>query len=186
MPREIIVDWTGPGAGGKLSVLYFDDAVAVATQRTSISTMLTSISDRLDNAVAWTVRTVGRELANASGALTGEWTESTARTGTGTLAGQAIPDASQALMRWNTGAVVGGRFLKGRTFIPGIEVGQITDGNLSALCISDFNLACGTFAGDANGFSIWNRPVNGGGGQLHPVVSGTVWNELAVLRRRRG
>lgn len=186
MVREILVDWGGPGSGGKLSVLYFDTAFAIDDQRAAIGAMLGAVDTFLDNAVTWSVRQSGREMATATGALTGEWTDSGTVSGTGASVGQATADSTQALLRWTTGVVVSGRFLKGRTFIPGLESNSFTDGNLNSTVQSGMNSAAiGMVTADV-GFSIWHRPVGGSGGVLHPVVSGSVWAEGAVLRRRRG
>lgn len=184
---EILTDWTTPSGGGKVSVMYFDTSThPPEAQRDSLQAMWTAIADRLDNAVSWNIRTVGRLLDAASGTLTGEWSDPRAKIGTGTSIGQAMPDAAQGLIRWNTGDVVAGRFLKGRTFIPGIETNQVTDGNLSSACQADLLAAATAFITATPSFAVWHRPTNGAGGSVHPVATAGVWAELAVLRRRRG
>lgn len=185
--NEIITEWTTPSGGGKLSVMYFLGSAATdEAQRAALGTLWGAIDARLDNAVTWSVRTTGRTIESTTGALTGEWTDPTDQSGVGGLVGQATADATQALIRWSTGVVVGGRFLKGRTNVPGLESNGFTDGNLSAPTQTAFNNAITTFIAADVGFGVWHRPVGGAGGQLVTVNSGSVWPEAAVLRRRRG
>lgn len=185
MPREILVDWTTDAGGGQLSVFHFDSTGPVATQRTDLNTFLGSVDDILDSGTTWTIRTTGRELDDATGALTGIWSETTPYTGTGGTVGNQAPDAAQALVRWDTGVIVSGRVLKGRTFLPGVGSAQIVQGNLQASAVATLVAAAGVLAAAGSQLSIWHRPVGGAGGVRADVVAGSAWNEVAVLRRRR-
>lgn len=185
--NEILTEWTTPSGGGKLSVMYFLGSSATdEAQRAALGALWGAIDAQLDNAVSWRVQTTGRQIESTSGALLGEWSDPTAQTGTGALIGQATADAVQALIRWGTGTVVGGRFLKGRTNVPGLEANGFTDGNLSNTVQTAFNNAIATFIAANVGFGIWHRPNGAVAGSHHIVDSGSVWPEAAVLRRRRG
>lgn len=185
--NEILTEWTTPSGGGKLSVMYFEAAAATdEAQRAALGVLWGAVDAQLDNAVSWRVRTTGRQVESTTGALVGEWTDPTTQTGTGALVGQATADAVQALIRWNTGVVVAGRFLKGRTNVPGVESNGFTDGNFSSTVQTAFNNAVATFIAAGVGFGVWHRPGTAGAGSLHEVQSGSLWPEAAVLRRRRG
>lgn len=186
MVREILTDWNTPAGGGRVSVMYFDDTVSVVSQRAALATLWTTLEPRLGSTVTWTIRTEGRNLHTGNGQLLGQWEDTTSRTGTGNdAASTVIPDASQVLFRWRTGIVVKGRFLQGRTYVPGMTAASLTSGNVSAAARNEWNTAINTFLGANVGLEVWHRPVNQSGGTTGFVLTGSVWSELAVLRRRR-
>lgn len=186
MPREILVDWTTPAGGGFRTVLFFGLGNPVADQRADIGTLLGTIDNLLDSNTLWTVETSGRELDDATGSLTGVWSDSIATNGAGMLAGQCVPDAAQVLLRWTTDTIVNGRFVKGHSFIPGLSTANILEGNLAAATVTTIQGAVNAFVADANAFGVWHRPVGGAGGVFVECDTGSVWPEFAVLRRRRG
>lgn len=185
MPREILVDWTTPAGGGYRSVYMFGMVSDVEDQRIALGNMLESIDGYLSSSTTWTIETSGRELSDSTGTLTGTWGESTPQTGTGGVSAYAISDASQALLRWDTGHIVGGRYLKGRTYIPGVAIDQVVDGNLQAATAAAFASAAQQLINDAVQMGVWKRPTSGTGGVWWAADTGTCWNEFAVLRRRR-
>lgn len=184
--REIVTDWVIGSGGGKVSVMYFDDSISVATQRTALETFWIGVQARLSNETQWAIRTSGRELNAATGTLTGEWSETTGKLGAGTVAGEAVPDSSQVLVRWITGVVVDGRFLRGRTFVPGVARETVTNGNVSNVVVGEYTAEANVLAQAGVGLQVWHRPTSGSGGVAHNVSGATVWTEFAVLRERRG
>jgi len=186
MPREILVDWTTPSGSGKRSVFMFNTTSTAAAQRFSLSLFLGAIDAALSNQVTWTIETSGRVMDFATGTLTSLWTADVPYSGTGGTAGEPVADATQALVRWNTGEVVNGRILKGRTFIPGLAVGNLDDGNLGSALQALWQGYAQQLIDDEVGLSVWHRPVASSGGLLFNAAAASVWEELAVLRRRRG
>lgn len=185
MPREILTEWTTPSGSDHRTVMYFDLTGAVASQRAALKAFYDTIKSQLDNAVTWTIQTSGRELDDTTGTLTGVWSESTASTGVGVVNGEPVADATQVVMQWRTGLIVNGRFLKGRSYIPGLSSTHLSNGNVSSTVISAWTAAGTTLEGVANGLQVWHRPVAGSGGVASNVLSAAVWPELGVLRRRR-
>lgn len=186
MPREILVDWETASGSGKVSVFHFLTATDVATQRAALATFLGAVDATMDNSVNWSIRTAGREMLDASGALTGAWVEPTAYTGTGAITTEPLADATQALVRWITDHIVGSRFLQGRTFLPGIAVGGTAGGDLGGSTRTAIQSAADTLVAAAVQLAVWHRPVAGAGGVAWAVDSAIVNTEFAVLRRRRG
>lgn len=186
MVREILTTWRTDAGSQFKTVMFFSEAGVVADQRTALAAFWTAADAVCAGTTTWTIETAGRELDTASGALTGAWTETSVKTGAGGGAGDQSGDALQALVRWHTGAIVGGRFLQGRNFIPGLAATVIVDGNLSAAGITAVQTAANTFVGSGEPPVVWHRPVSGSGGALQAATSASVWAELAVLRRRRG
>lgn len=183
---EVLTNWATPSGGGKYSVMYFDESNALTDIRSELKSMWDAMASVLDTETVYTVRTTGRIIDEVTGALTGEWSEPTLKTGAGLASGQPLADATQALIRWNTGVVVGGRFLKGRTFVPGLSSTTSNNGNVSPAAITALQTGA-AFMGPAGAqLGVWHRPKGGTGGALHPITSSSVWTEFAVLRRRRG
>jgi hypothetical protein len=185
--REILVNWTTVAGGGFLNVLYFNDNDPIASQRQALGTMLTSMQTQLTTLTTWTVSTSGRVIDDATGTLVGDWNDGTARTGTGTASGGGTPDATLVLLRWRGTAVVNGRRIQGRTFVPGLAGSNIAAGNLAPAAQGILQNAATTYANTGLQHLLWHRPVNGAGGSSHGFGPGgvSVWPELAVLRRRR-
>jgi hypothetical protein len=89
-------------------------------------------------------------------------------------------------MRWDTSIIINHRFLRGRTYIPGMSTGGMVNGNVSSSIVSAWTTAGQAMITAGKGFGVWHRPVLGVGGEFHQATVATVWPELAVLRRRRG
>lgn len=192
--REIRTEWKGPQAQLMYSVMYFEaPSVAVAAQRTALKGFWDAVKAQLSNQYTFTIEPTGRIIDDASGTLVGSWSETTPLNGAGSIATQPVPDATQMLFRWGTGEVVNGRFLKGRTFVPGLSRDALVNGNLNGTAVTAMTGAANSFAAAGTGFVVWQRPRPSSEahpiyrpGQSRPVASGSCWNELAVQRGRRG
>ena len=182
--REINTQWVLPG-GNATTVMWFDNATAVATQRTAIHALFTSLKTLQATTTSYTIDTAGREVDEATGQLVNAWSEASAKTGTGTGGANQISDADQILVQWRTTTILGSRFLRGRTFLPGISTVQLSNGNVLAAAITAATAAGNTFAGSGAGFVVYHRPTSGSGGFAGSVSACTTWSEFAVLRKRR-
>lgn len=185
MPREIVTSWFIPSGEPAKTVMYFDDSISVASQRTALGAFWANVDGGLENSVSWDIDTTGRDVDSATGTLLGLWTDTTPVGGTGGVAGEVVPDASMVLIRWLTGIIIGGRFVNGRTFIPGLATANMVNGNLSTGIAALYTGYGNTLAAAGVGFSVWHRPVGGAGGFSAPVDSALCNTEMAVLRRRR-
>lgn len=185
MPREILIDWTTPSGSDHRSVMMFGQVSTAAEQRTALYAFLSTIKSQLEDSTSFTIETAGRELDDATGALTGVWSEGTSYTGVGVVSGQVVADSTQALMQWRTDHIVGSRFLQGRTFIPGLSASHLSNGNLDSTTITAWQAAGQALIDDAVQFGVWHRPTSGSGGVFWAADTASVWGELAVLRKRR-
>lgn len=185
MVREILVDWVTPAGGGQVSVFHFIEATAVASQRSALAAFLNTIDNNMTTTSSWSIRNAGREVDTATGALTASWGDSASLSGAGSIPGSPVADATQALVRWNTGRVVAGRFLRGRTYIPGVSQGSLSGGNLLSTTQSAYAAAGQTLVSAAVQLAVWHRPTAGAGGEAWAVQTASCWGEFAVLRRRR-
>lgn len=184
--NEVIIDWSAESTSGGLSVLYFLNSGAITDQREGIQNMLGAVIGRLDSLTTWSVRTSGKVIDDATGTLTGFWSDSTARTGVGTVTGQPVANAAQVLLRWRTDNIVAGRLLQGRTYVPGLAQGATDKGQLAAATITAFQGGQAALLATAPGeLVVWHRPTESTPGSSFPVTAGATWEELAVQRRRR-
>lgn len=185
MPREILVDWQTPGAAAGLTVLYFDEATSVTSQRTALASALAELTTSLCTTSRWTIRNEGRELSDATGTVTGFWGDGTARTGTGSAGTTPVANAAQGLIRWLTPDIVAGRRIRGRSFVPGMSDNVNANGQVNATGTGDLQSCGGVLITSAVGFGIWHRPQSGTGGSFHEATAAVAWNEFAVQRGRR-
>lgn len=130
--------------------------------------------------------TIASEAEVASvDALTGEVTgidQTTPFSVTGASSADPLPPTVQGVVRWRTGTFVGGREIRGRTFIPGLTEAYSTNGVPTAGFLSGVQTAAAGLIADANSdLCIWSRAH-----QNDPLaVTASVWNQFGVLRSRR-
>lgn len=182
---EVLTQWTIPSGINTRSVMYFAEGVGLAAARQSVNTLFTNVRSLIGTGVTWQVLPDARVLDETTGTMTGIETDATARVGSGNAAALFVADATQVLLTWTTGRVINGRFVKGRTFVPGLDANLLAGGNLGAGTQATFAGAAQALAGSASGFGVWHRPKGGVGGILVPTTGGGCNKELAVLRRRR-
>lgn len=182
--REVIITWTAAGGAGGVTVLNYGTGGLVADDRLALWTFLDTVKAQFSNTTSWAIATEGRIFDDATGTLTGQWVDTTPRTGIGTSASAPVANATQLLIRWRTGHIVNGRFLQGRTFLPGIQSGALAGGQVVAGTQTAFNNALTTLVASGNTPDVWHRP-SGSPGIVRNVTSASVWSEFAILRRRR-
>ena len=184
---QIETNWTFENGQGGTSVMYASTGTAdVAFIRASLATFFAACEPSLDSLTTWTIRTTGDVVDSASGVLVGDWAEGTSRTGAGNLSGQPLANATQILVQWRTGAIINGRRVRGRTFIPGVGALAADGGQLAAARQTEINVAADALvAALTPQFGVWHRPTSGSGGDLATITDGTAWTEFAVQRRRR-
>lgn len=101
---------------------------------------------------------------------------------TATGSGDALPWATQGLVRWRTGFFIGGREVRGRTFIPALTEGHSTAGRPTAALLTILNGAASGLIADANSqLLVYSKTHHSSA----DVVTGSAWSEWAVLRSRR-
>lgn len=185
MVKEVVVDWGIPSGIATQSILYFEDGLDPNFLRQNVADAMGACGDWLSNAVSWNVGSVVRTYNTASGTLSGEESSATVLTGGGNSVGAPVADATQALVVHTTGVVLNGRFLKGRTFLPGVSATHLSGGNLAPAARTGFAGAFTANLLSGGGLVVWHRPKAGVGGQAVAVTSCATNAEFAVLRRRR-
>lgn len=129
-------------------------------------------------------------LNSANGQAVGAGAGSPPATVTFTAAGDVVPLASQALLRYETGVYIAGRRFRGRTFIPGLTEASSAGTGPIAGTVSAINTAAGllgTTVVSALTQAVWHRPSAPGAsdGQWQAVTSRVCQPKWAVLKGRR-
>lgn len=182
MPLRLRTTWAGIGGTPFMSTMYFAGETQTAADEaaSAVSAFWGAVDNLIDSGLAWTLVREVVQLDLATGLPEAMYTVAAA-TGTGSVSGNQVPFASQAIIRWRTGTFLGGRELRGRTFIPGLQGGS-ADGTVPSATITAFETAAAALIADADSeMVIWSRTKQA----QAPVASGTCWNQFGVLRSRR-
>lgn len=181
--RRVEVTWTGLTGLPGLSVFYTDAASDVTT---NLGTFFNAIKGAFPTGLSWSIPSTGDEVDVATGLLTGSWTGGTAAT---VAAGPNTPYAAGvgAFIRWGTPLIIGGRRLKGRTFLAPLlsslydASGTIDNANLGTLQSAASTLAA------AGKLVTWHRPstLAPSGGASATITSAQVPDQVTWLKTRR-
>lgn len=184
MVVQTLVTWGAAGSPGGQSVLHSDTPGNAAIMQTAFDEAIEEWGSQFAQGTTCGWDGTYRELDTATGELEdlgnvgAPWSFSTI------ASAQPVANGTQALVRWRTAAVVAGRLVQGRTYIPGIAVNNLDGGQLSTAQQSALRSAMLNVV-QSGGLFIWSRPTLSRPGSIHQVVACDVWSELAVQRRRR-
>lgn len=177
------VVWQGIGGLPGLSVFYCDAGANVGTD---LTTFFGVIKDRFPVGTSWVVPNSGDTIDDATGTLVGGWSGTGGGTTSSGASSAAYAAGTGAIVRWNTAAIVGGRRLRGRTFLCPLLASQydtsgvLTSGWLSALATAAAGIVT------AADFRIWHRPTPGGSdGSSSGITSFGNPSTVSSLRSRR-
>lgn len=125
-----------------------------------------------------------------TGVLTGTFVGTTPANVTGTGTGDGLPRQTQGLCRLGTSAVISGRRLRGRLFMPNPnEADNSSGGTPTSTYTSGITTSFASLltAGATTSMPVvWHRPKNGAGGASSLVTSIGGANTWSVLKSRRG
>lgn len=178
--ERIVVTWQGAVGLPGVSVFYGDLG---ASANADIKTFFTSLVGLFPAGLTWTVPSSGDTIDDGTGALSSSWVNVAGGTVAATNA-TAYAAGCGAYVNWNTGSVVNGRRLKGRTFLAPLvstmyDAGTIVTANLTTMQ----NAANALVA--AGNLLVWHRPGPGGAGSSANPSSATVPDQVTSLRTRR-
>lgn len=180
--RRVRTALSGSAGAPWLSTAYFENATGTALDAvTAVDGFWESIKGLIVNEITWVVEAEVYTIDPVTGQPIG--VEGTAgQSGAGTNTGEPVALASQGLCRYSTGVFVGGREVRGRTFVPGLCEDALSAGQMS-LTYQSAIAAAGQALCDATtvDFRVWSRK---NGASYRPSVA-SCWNQLAVLRSRR-
>ncbi len=180
---RVQVTWGGSAAaGGGITSFYFQGAVgSAAQQRDAVVAFLTATEARRATSATWTLLTDVDRLNEVTGALESVNTV-TAASGVGTGAGDIMPSLNQGLLRLLTTAIVNGRLLRGRIFLPGTIESDNSGGAPIVGYRTGYDTAAATLIAEANTiWSVWSRTH----GVIFPITTASTWTQWSFLHGRR-
>ena len=156
--------------------------VVPADAVTAVGAFWGALGNAMSSACSWSVE---REVASID-AVTGDVLDlvdsGVTLAGHGTLTGQPLPPANQALIRWKCSSIVAGRRLQGRTFVPGMTENLSDDGTPNADLVTALETAAAYLLDvTTSGFAVYSHTHH----VAAVVTSFSVYPRYAVLRSRR-
>jgi len=181
--ERVRVHWSGTTGGNGLSTFYTTNG---ATAHVALANWFAAIKSFVPNTIVFSVDNGGDTIDPLTGTLMGSWGASTtgpiSATGTGNYA-----LASGMLVKWDTGTIVHGHRLIGKTYIvPLVDSAFNTLGAVSAsvqATVQSAAASCITAAGGS--MVVWNRPKGSVAGGFSAVTTASVVNKGVILRSRR-
>lgn len=177
--------WTGVGGAPYYTTHYFSsDNTTGGTEDAvdAVANMWIAMASIISNLLSWTVEGAVPQINDANGALIGLISVPSV-SGTGTDTNPLLPRQAQGIVRWDTGAVVNGRMLRGRTFFPGATEARNASGGVpEATYIASLTGNAQNLIDDADSeLLVYSRT----GSTSAPVVTGTAQPYWATLFSRR-
>lgn len=188
---RVITNWSGGKIGTGFTNMFF--TAGVSTQQACVDAVRAffsssySVGAGLPTGVvlSWPATVDTIEATN------GELTDTVGVTAPAVVTGS---DSSRyaavagACVSWRTGAFVGGRRVRGRTFLvpAGGQMLQ-ADGTIDTTFIGFIQSAANTLIAAAPELTVWHRPTShaAANGSQHPVAAATISDQTAFLSSRR-
>ena len=179
--ERIPVVWSGTSGLPGVSVFYGELA---GSANADLKAFFTAIASVFPAPLTWSVPGNGDLIDETTGLLSGTWINSG---GGGVVAASSTGVHAAgvgAYVNWNTGALVGTRRLRGRTFLCPLQIERYdASGTILAATLTTLQNAANTVV-TAGNLRVWRRPVPGPGLGVAPV-SATVPDQVTSLRSRR-
>jgi hypothetical protein len=186
--------WEGVSGGQAFSNFYWDSAI-LGTPSAQIAAdkvrgFFESIKTELPQGVSVLVQPNVAEINDATGEQNDEFVVGTPPLVVAGSGNNTRSAPSGACITWRTSTFVGGKRLRGRTFIvPLSTTAYESNGTLTLLTLQTLRQAAVTLANNALGPSVlmkvWHRPIAKTGGSSANVTSTSVTDKAAVLTSRR-
>jgi len=185
---KVQVGWSGFIGSPGVSTFYIRETepggtVELAPLRQFLSAALTGF---LPNGVTLTFPTVGDVILDTTGTIVGTWTAAPQAPIIGASIG-VFSGTSGAVVTWRTIVLVGGRRVRGRTFlVPLAGTAYASDGTLATNFRDGVLAAAAAVIQDPFAkLGIFHRPVGGAGGVVAAIAAATMTDKAMVLRSRR-
>lgn len=170
------------GAPYLSTMFFFGSSSSEANSAASaVGTFWYNLRGSMNGSLTYTTETDVAQIDPATGTLLDIFVVSPF-TGSGTLESEILPPTTQGLISWGTGAIVGGKRLQGRTFIPGATESSNSNGVPDTPYKYNLDNAAVSLLGDIDAtLAIWSRK----NGTERAVTGGSAAAYWAELRSRR-
>lgn len=183
--QRMRVEWSGTGVvGPSVTTLYFADLSTTAPA--DVVTLLSAWPLAMPTGLTATVPSSGDTIDAATGEINGTW----AIAGGGLVGYGGNGDFALgvgARIKWNTAGIVGGRRVRGSTFlVPLLGSVYSSTGTLDSSLVTTVESAITTFLASASStLEVYSRPTATRAGVSSTVTSGSLPNAVSWLRSRR-
>lgn len=181
--KRLKVVWSGLTGLPGLSVFTCDP---VLDPTGDVKDYFDDIKDYFPSPLSWSIPNSGDTFDDATGTLVGGWTGVNGGTVNATSSAPYAAGTG-SYVAWGTAAIVGGRRLKGRTFLCPLNKDYFDNsGTIVNSAVTVMQTAAALLA--ATGvLHVWHRPSSPGGsdGSSSAVTSGTQLDRVTSLRTRR-
>ena len=180
--ERLICTWRGGLGLPGYSTFY---AVPGAGHQADYAAFLSGLAAGLPSGVTIEVPNTGDVIDDATGTLVGTWSGGTTTVVTGGAAGGYAAGIG-VCVNWQTGGIVAGKRVRGRTFLCPVASGQFAaDGSLTPAAQADYVTRVGALLTALGGDGlIWSRPRPALAGSSHPIVGFNVPDRPSALRSR--
>lgn len=190
---RVVVDWSGTMVRGQSNSVLMFEAGTGTVDTTALRACFATAALALPSGLTVTIPSSGDLVDEFTGTLIGAWTGSAVSTVAGS-GGTKCAAGVGACATWQTGMVVAGKRLRGRTFlVPLASDAYDVDGTLTTAVKGYLDSFAGSLAA-MPAFAVWHRPTftgtgpgktNNGDGASRLVATGTIRDKVAVLTSRR-
>lgn len=178
--KRIRTSFTGVAGAPYLSTMFFGDSSTAQDCVDHVSDFWGVMADLIVTDCAYSVDPFVATVDPITGEITGAETV-TGSNGQGTAGGEMMAPADQILVRWGSGSYIGGRELRGRTFIPALTQSANADGVVEPTTLPGHTTDLETWLGAGPPLLLWSRA----NAETRVAASVVIWNQFAVLRSRR-
>lgn len=156
-----------------------DPALAATNAAAAVADFWIAAGVVLSESLQWQVQQDVISYNEATGQPTASYPQG-GQFGTFAAASEPLPWATQGLVQWFTGVYVGGRQIRGRTFVPGATEPSNVAGRPGGSFPTTLQAAAQALVDDADStLGVYSK------GSTRPVTGTSVWAKWAVLTSRR-
>ena len=177
--NRIRIGWTSTIGIDGVSTFYTQ--VSPSTAIPQLVNFFVALQPYVPTDVTWSCPSSGTTIDAASGQNIAAWVAPTTAP-FGGLATGSYAKPCGVLVNWNTGLFIGGRALRGKTFVvPATTNSFDTDGNVTAACKTALTNAGNTLASSAAQLEVYSTSTR----QHGIITTAAVPTKAVVLRSRR-
>lgn len=184
--QRLRCEWGGTAVEGPGLTTFYAEADGTLAIQVGAGGFFDAVKFMIPVGTTITIPQGGDEIDEATGALVGTWGTSSLTTITGTGTG-SFAQGVGARVVWQTGGIVGGRRVRGSTFVCPIVVTQFeSNGTLANTALQGLNAGITAMMAQVpTQMRIWSRPVAGRAGTVSTVTAGNAPDKVSWLRSRR-
>lgn len=153
------VVWGGSATTGAGLSTFYTTAIATGVPA-ALVTFFNALKNFFPSSVNWTIPNAGDVIRDTDGALVGGWTATGGGVVTGAASGSNWLQGAGARIVWQTGGIVGGRRVRGATFLTSMNAIEFqVDGTPQSTTVASVASACAALISSVPTLTVWSRPV---------------------------